>query len=341
MPRLRSLRLGRGRPAPAPSGWREPPSGLADLFAGYDAAAPRPAAGPRSRAGAGAEPAAAGSPHGPVPPPAAGPAPEALGGAAGAVPAAFGGAAGAVPAAYGGPPPPPQAPSGRAPRTRARPASAPAAAPAAPGRAAPPPASAAGTAPEPHPEPPVPAAGPPRPEGAELDYAALVLSGPDEPEERRGRLFPGAPGDPVTAEYRRRAEKVAALPLPGNAVRPRESAGSFDHRYDAAAPADIPSDGTWHTVTVCEVPVGLRTEYLCVPAVEQTVYTTLVLSNATGQALLAGPLEVAAGGDLLLTTSLPTLAPAGSAGSDSAPRRPSASPAARACTSPPPACATT
>ncbi|OSC49785.1 hypothetical protein B5181_40695, partial [Streptomyces sp. 4F] len=72
-----------------------------------------------------------------------------------------------------------------------------------------------------------------------------------------------------------------------------------------------PSDGTWHTITVGEVSVGLRTEYLCVPSVEQAVYTTLVLSNATDQALLAGPLEVAADGDFLLTTSLPTLAPGG------------------------------
>ncbi|CAM5718999.1 hypothetical protein SGLAM104S_09444 [Streptomyces glaucescens] len=57
--------------------------------------------------------------------------------------------------------------------------------------------------------------------------------------------------------------------------------------------------------------MGLHTEYLCVPSLEQAVYTTLVLSNTTGQALLAGPLEVAADGQFLLTTSLPTLAPGG------------------------------
>jgi hypothetical protein len=178
-------------------------------------------------------------------------------------------------------------------------------APAAPGAAAPPPASAASV------PSPVSFAGPPQPSADELDYAALVLWGPDAREDRRGRLFPGSAYDPVTAEHRRRAEQVAALPLPGSAVRPRESAGSFDHRYDAAARADIPSDGSWHTIAVGEVPVGLRTEYLCVPSVEQAVYATLVLSNATDQALLAGPLEVATDGDFLLTTSLPTLAPGG------------------------------
>ncbi|MFE4582842.1 DUF4139 domain-containing protein, partial [Streptomyces chartreusis] len=165
-------------------------------------------------------------------------------------------------------------------------------------------------APPPPPSAPT-AAGPPRPSGAELDYAALVLSGADEPGGRRGRLFPRMPHDPVADEHRRRAEAVAALPLPGHAVRPRESTGSFDHRYDAVARADIPSDGTWHTVTVTEIPVGLRTEYLCVPSVEQTVYATLVLSNATDQVLLAGPVEVTSDEDFLTTAALPTLAPGG------------------------------
>lgn len=172
-------------------------------------------------------------------------------------------------------------------------------------------APAAPAAPGSAPPPPAPVAGPPQPSGAELDYASLVLSGADEKGARRGRLFPDAPSDPVATEYRRRAETVASLPLPGHAVRPRASAGSFDHRFDATARADIPSDGTWHTVTVGEIPVGLRTEYLCVPSVEQTVYATLVLDNATGQALLAGPVEVTVDDDFLLTAALPTLAPGG------------------------------
>ncbi|WP_326764160.1 DUF4139 domain-containing protein [Streptomyces sp. NBC_01591] len=276
LPRLRSIRIGRSQPAPAPSGWREPPAGLVDLFSGYDAAGPGPAPT--------AAPAAvgAGSASGPVPPPPPPPAPRGYGGPPAAVPVP-GGVYGAPPEAFGG-------------RSFAG-APAPMA-PAAPGRAAPPP-------------PPAPAAGPPQPSGAELDYAALVLCGPDEQGGRRGRLFPGSPADPVAAEYRRRAKAVAALPLPGRAVRPRESAGSFDHRFDATARADIPSDGTWHTVTVGEIPVGLRTEYLCVPSVEQTVYATLVLSNATDQALLAGPVEVTVDDDYLLTAALPTLAPGG------------------------------
>ncbi|MFF0399860.1 DUF4139 domain-containing protein [Streptomyces sp. NPDC005248] len=297
LPRLRSIRIGRSQPAPAPSGWREPPAGLVDLFSGYDAAGPGPVT---TAAHMGV---AAGSASGLVPPPPSPPppAPQSYGGPPGAVPAP-GSAGGAPPEVFGGGMPALAQPAGSQPGNRPRSGGRSFAgepmAPAAPGRAAPPPA-------------PAPVAGPPQPSGAELDYAALVLCGPDEQGGRRGRLFPGSPFDPVAAEYRRRAETVAELPLPGQAVRPRESAGSFDHRFDATARADIPSDGTWHTVTVGEIPVGLRTEYLCVPSVEQTVYATLVLSNATDQALLAGPVEITVDDDFLLTATLPTLAPGG------------------------------
>ncbi|MGZ9928525.1 DUF4139 domain-containing protein [Streptomyces sp. NC-S4] len=315
LPKLRSVRIGRRQPAPAPSGWREPPAGLADLFTGYEAAGPRrPAPAvlppgvlpPAVRVGAASGPVPPPPPPPPAPAAAAPPAPQGYGALpvpGGAYDASSDGFAAAMPA-LAQPPARPR-PAGR-PRggggTAFGGAPAPAA-PAAPGRAAPP-----APAPVPAPEP---VAGPPRPSGAELDYAALVLCGPDEPGGRRGRLFADSPADPVAAEHRRRAEAVGGLPLPGHAVRPRESAGSFDHRFDAAARADIPSDGTWHTVTVGEIPVGLRTEYVCVPSVEQTVYATLVLSNATDQALLAGPVEVTVGEDFLLTAALPTLAPGG------------------------------
>jgi hypothetical protein len=42
VPELKALRIGRRQPPPARSGWREPPPGLDELFAGYDAAGPAP-----------------------------------------------------------------------------------------------------------------------------------------------------------------------------------------------------------------------------------------------------------------------------------------------------------
>lgn len=303
--------------------------GLADLFSGYDAAGPRPvsAAGPVPVAAAGpvptppvpqgygtpAAPAPVPPPSaspgytmpGPVPPPSPAPQGYGLPPAAPAEPAGF---AGAPPTAFdtaGAASSAPRRPSGR-PSDGSGPAAGRGTAPA--GMATE--ASVAAGPPPPPPSSPV-AAGPPEPSGAELDYAALVLSGAEENDGRRGRLFPHTPYDAVADDCRRRADAVSALPLPGHAVRPRESAGSFDHRYDAVARADIPSDGTWHTVTVTDIPVGLRTEYLCVPSAEQTVYATLVLSNATDQALLAGPVEVTSDHDFLTTAALPTLAPGG------------------------------
>ncbi|WP_369148252.1 DUF4139 domain-containing protein [Streptomyces sp. R44] len=302
LPALRSIRIGRRQSAPAPSGWREPPAGLADLFTGYEAAGPAP-----FRGGSAVGAAAAGSAPVPVaapapapvpapPPPPAFTGPPQPGGAYGSAPEAFGGMVPGV-ARAAAPRPAGRPRAGGGAGFGARPPQAPAPqAPAAPGAAAP---------------PPPPPAGPPQPSGAELDYAALVLSGPEEPGARRGRLFPRTSSDAVADEYRRRAEAVAGLPLPRHAVRPRTSAGSFDHRFDAAARADVPSDGTWHTVTVGEIPVVLHTEHLCVPSVEQTVYATLVVSNTTRQALLAGPVEVTVDDDHLLTAALPTLAAGG------------------------------
>ncbi|MEU8527938.1 DUF4139 domain-containing protein, partial [Streptomyces sp. NPDC048629] len=97
LPRLRSVRIGRRQAAPQPSGWREPPAGLADLFTGYASAGPRPtppglraigAVGGAPGAAAAAEDAvavAAPLPQ-PPPPPAAVPAP---GGAYGGPPQGF------------------------------------------------------------------------------------------------------------------------------------------------------------------------------------------------------------------------------------------------------------
>ncbi|MFF5725037.1 DUF4139 domain-containing protein [[Kitasatospora] papulosa] len=69
LPKLRSIRIGRSQPAPAPAGWREPPAGLSDLFTGYDTAPRRPAPA--------AQPVA---PSGPPPVPPSPPAPQAHGG---------------------------------------------------------------------------------------------------------------------------------------------------------------------------------------------------------------------------------------------------------------------
>ncbi|MFB7381040.1 DUF4139 domain-containing protein [Kitasatospora purpeofusca] len=327
LPKLRSLRIGRSQPAPPPSGWREPPAGLSDLFSAYDAVGPRPVPDrPLLSPGAPLAVSAPVSPTVAVPPPPPAPvaasfpapgsfpppAPQAPGGFGSRPrgPGARGGTQGGMRAAdepsgfggYGGVPMPPEARRVRAAFTSE-----------AVGAAGP-----AGFAEEADfllagaPAPFGPPPGPPVPDERLLDYPVLELLGPDGDADRRGTLQrafrPGAGIRTAVGPYGARLQR---LPMPPHAVPPRVSAGSFDHRFDAAAPADIPSDGTWHTVTIDDIAVSVRPEYVAVPAVEEQVYATLVLTNATARAVLAGPVEVTVDDEFLLTGALPTLAPGG------------------------------
>ncbi|MFJ5927875.1 DUF4139 domain-containing protein [Kitasatospora sp. NPDC092948] len=308
LPRLSSLRIGRRQPVPAPSGWRAQPAGLEELFADWvGAQASKPA---------------------PEWPPAVSVAPM-VAAAKPARPAGFAGAGAKRPRSMPAPVAP-VAPSGPPPQG-------PPPAPGAPGPGAPAPVAATafgGTAPvafapvafapvafasaafaseelrsaAPFADLAEPSGGP-RPSTDQLDYAGMVLAGPQDADFRRGRLFPR--GEPAVPESWQQAQAVRHLPLPAFAAWPRVSAGSFDHRFDAQAPADIPSDGVWHTVAVAELPVEVTTRYVCVPSVEEAVYAVLELANGTAHALLAGPVEVSVDGDFLATAALPTLAPGG------------------------------
>ncbi|MGY0464468.1 DUF4139 domain-containing protein [Kitasatospora sp. cg17-2] len=336
LPELRSLRIGRSQPAPPPSGWREPPTGLSDLFSAYDAVGPRPvpdrplrSAGAPLAVSTPIAPPAPVAPTGAVPPPPPAPvaasfpapgsfpppAPQAPGGFGRrpAGPGARGGAQGGMRAAdepsgfggYGGVPLPPEARRVRA----AFPTEAAGAAGAGgPGGFAEEADFLLAGAPAPF----APPTGPPVPDERLLDYPVLELLGPDGDTERRGTLQrafrPGAGIRTAVGPYGARLQR---LPMPPYAVPPRVSAGSFDHRFDAAAPADIPSDGTWHTVTIDDIAVSVRPEYVAVPSVEERVYATLVLTNGTARAVLAGPVEVTVDDEFLLTGALPTLAPGG------------------------------
>lgn len=295
LPELRSLRLGRRQAEIVPMLWREPPSGLAELFTGYDAA-PKPAVADAPAALAAGSAAAwaeedselsadvhtvrsirarsADTSGGPVP------FPQALAPQAAPMPAA---------------PPPPGAAVYAEPMRGMR-------APAGPsgGYGGPPQAKKTFAA----------AVQQPAPDQALRDLAQLALAGPDEPAAQRGLLRSGAAASGAAAtEYRRRAESVARLALPPRSVPVRSSAGSFDHRYDTAATVDVPADGAWHTVPVLEFPVELSAEHICVPAVDPRVYAAVRLGNTSPHALLAGAAEVTVDGAYLMTVQLPTLAP--------------------------------
>lgn len=155
-----------------------------------------------------------------------------------------------------------------------------------------------------------------------LDYSRLVMMGVSGGGPR-GRLSPGSEWDfaflagvsvqinvvmAIISRAQQAAYGVNALGLPAN-CNPVHSVNSFDYRYDCAARVDIPSTGKWTTVPVMNCAVGLTPEYVCVPSVEQKVYRTLTIANRSVHALLPGPVDVTAGDEFLLTTSLPAIPP--------------------------------
>lgn len=354
VPELRSLRIGRAQPPPPRSGWREPPPGLDELFAGYDATAgrrPRPAPAPPAGLPKAARPAPAPEPRkeadadslvavranamprrAPMAPP---PMPSAMPPAPASAPAM------AMQALDegGGPPMEMEA------EEMAVPAMAPART-SAPGRF-----SFGGGAPAPAAKRKsarsrdtgemakavaAVAEGAP-PEGDDLasvelgatllDYDRLVLAGPGEAGSR-GRLRPAGALEQelllvagasvqvdvlvsLVTRQRKRAAAVESLALPGHATPVRRSAGSYDYRFDTEHPVDVASDGAWHVVPVMAAEVSLAPEYVCVPSLESKVYRTVVMTNRSPHALLAGPLDVTLGDEFLMTVPLPTIPPLG------------------------------
>jgi len=101
---------------------------------------------------------------------------------------------------------------------------------------------------------------------------------------------------------------VQSLSLPAQ-CNPVTSVRSFDYRYDCGARLDVPSTGKWVLVPVMACAVGLTPEYVCVPSVEPKVYRTLTIANRSTHALLPGPVDVTAGDEFLMTTTLPAIGP--------------------------------
>jgi len=158
-----------------------------------------------------------------------------------------------------------------------------------------------------------------------LDYARLVMGGPDE-GPRRGKLRPPTPGEAwelqlshrvtfhlevetILVARRQEAARTSQLPRPPHAASVREAAGSYDYRFDAERRVDVVADGVWHTVPICGTEVSLAPEYVCVPGVDPKVYRTVKLHNVSRHAFLAGPMDVTLDDEFLMTVPLPTLVP--------------------------------
>jgi hypothetical protein len=115
----------------------------------------------------------------------------------------------------------------------------------------------------------------------------------------------------VVAEAENRARAAANAPLPAGATDARSVGGFFDFSYAADTAVDVPSDGTFHSVAV-----GTRTGeasvlYVAVPREDSNVYRQAMVKNPLPAPMLAGPAEVYVGGEYVLSTALPAVAPRG------------------------------
>jgi Domain of unknown function (DUF4139) len=154
------------------------------------------------------------------------------------------------------------------------------------------------------------------------DFARLVLATAEHPIGVRGRLVPvddwafqlTAASIEIRAvsaavsQAQRGAAAIATLPLPA-ATLPVAAVQSFDYRYDCDGQVDVPSTERWTLVNVMTCGVALSPEYVCLPSIEPTVYRTLTINNFSPHALLPGPVDVTAGDEFLMTTTLPGIAP--------------------------------
>jgi hypothetical protein len=105
------------------------------------------------------------------------------------------------------------------------------------------------------------------------------------------------------------AAAVAGLALPPGTSDVRAAAGWFDYAYVADDRVDVPSDGTFHAIPLGIRRAGCDVQYVVVPREDPNVFRVAAIDNPTQAPLLPGPVEVYVGGDYVLSTGLPTVAP--------------------------------
>ncbi len=94
-----------------------------------------------------------------------------------------------------------------------------------------------------------------------------------------------------------------------NLIAPGVSSEGFDFRYIAQSRERIPSDRTLNRVFLRKRIVPVQPGYETSPLTNEDVFLNVVSSNLEREPLLAGPLEIYSGENLLGTTSVSTLKP--------------------------------
>jgi hypothetical protein len=79
---------------------------------------------------------------------------------------------------------------------------------------------------------------------------------------------------------------------------------SYDYAYPAEAPADVPSDGEYHSLPISQGGSEAELSYVVVPRESCDVYRVAEIKNSLGAPLLPGPVDVYRDGDFLVASDL-------------------------------------
>jgi len=158
---------------------------------------------------------------------------------------------------------------------------------------------------------------PPEPEPAaggltpRLDYGNLVMAPPSSRD--RGALVPAARNDnrtgDVVTELLARARTLAALALP-----PGCHAG-WDHAYDYAYAAegrvDITADNAWTSLAVVAQGGTAKLRHVAVPREQPDAFRVATIANPFAGPLLPGPIDIYDRGSFLVTSLVEFTPPGG------------------------------
>jgi hypothetical protein len=106
-------------------------------------------------------------------------------------------------------------------------------------------------------------------------------------------------------------QEIQHITPPSGWADVRAEAGWYDYVYSADAAVDVPSDGGFHSVPVNTRSAASDVLYVVVPREDPQVYRQALVRNPLPSPLLPGPVEVSVGGEYVLTTTLPSVAPGG------------------------------
>ncbi len=132
-----------------------------------------------------------------------------------------------------------------------------------------------------------------------LDFDRLILCGPEH-RARRGRLMRISESASLTTS-RQASEQIESLRPAEGLSDPLTSRGHFDHRYEADGLFLVPSDGLAHRVVISSAETVPALRLLTVPRERPEVYREAELKNPCEVPLLAGPVDVYLEGSLLTT----------------------------------------